>query len=81
MDSVEKFALSIMLLFGALIIGGLMAIGIAWNDKPAFLYALGSAVVVWGSSFAVLFGKPTIYGAVLVVAILLIAASIGAIVT
>ena len=81
MDSVEKFALSIMLLFGALIVGGLMAIGIAWNDKPAFLYALASAVVVWGSSFAVLFSKPTIYGALLVVAVLLVAASIRTIVT
>lgn len=81
MDSVEKFALSIMLIFGALIVGGLMAVGIAWNDKAAFLYALSGAIVVWGSSFAVLFGKPTIYGALLVVAGLLIAASVTSIVT
>ena len=81
MDSVEKFALSIMLLFGALIVGGLMAIGIAWSNKPAFLYALASAVVVWGSAFAVLFNKPTIYGGLLVVAGFLIAASITMIVT
>ena len=81
MDSVEKFALSIMLIFGALIVGGLMAVGIAWADKAAFLYALASAIVVWGSAFAVLFGKPTIYGALLVVAGLLIAASITSIVT
>jgi len=81
MDSVEKFALSIMLLFGALIVGGLMAVGIAWGDKPAFLYALAAAIVVWASAFAVLFGRPPIYGALLVVAGLLVAASITAIVT
>lgn len=81
MDSVEKFALSIMLLFGALIVGGLMAVGIAWNDKPAFLYALAAAIVIWGSAFAVLFSKPPIYGALLIIAGLLVAASITAIVT
>jgi len=80
MDSVEKFALSIMLLFGALIVGGLMAFGIFWSNKPAFLYALAAAIVVWGSAFAVLFGKPPIYGALLFIAALLVAASITTIV-
>ncbi len=81
MDSVEKFALSIMLLFGALIVGGLMAVGIAWSDKAAFLYALSAAIVIWASAFAVLFGKPPIYGALLFIAAVLIAASITSIVT
>jgi hypothetical protein len=81
MDSVEKFALSIMLVFGALVIGGLMAVGIAWNDKPGFLFALAAAIIVWISAFAVLFGKPTIYGVLLVLAGCLVAASIAAVVT
>ena len=35
-----------MVAFGAIIIGGLMAVGIAWQDKAAFLYALSAAVAV-----------------------------------
>lgn len=80
MDKYENFALTILITFGALIIGFLMAVGIVWNDKPTFLFALSSAVVVWGSAFAVIFEKPGLYGALLVVTVMLVAASITALV-
>ncbi|MCO4316602.1 hypothetical protein M8997_005355 [Phyllobacterium sp. 21LDTY02-6] len=76
MDKFENYALALMVVFGALVIGGLMAIHIAWMHKAGFLFALGSAVVVWGAGFAVLFDKPRLYGLLLLCAILLIAASI-----
>jgi len=76
MDNFEKYALAIMVVFGALIIGGLMAAHIAWLHKAGFLFALGSAVVVWAAGFAVLFDKPRLYGLLLLTATALIIASI-----
>jgi hypothetical protein len=81
MDHFEKFGFAIMVVFGAIIIGGLMAYGIAWEDKPAFLYSLAAAVAVWGSSFAVVFDRPRIFGGLLVIAIVLITLSVTAIVS
>ncbi|AZN72072.1 hypothetical protein D5400_13020 [Georhizobium profundi] len=81
MDHFEQLGFAIMVIFGAIVICGLMAFGIASQDKPAFMYALGSAVVVWGSSFAVVFDRPRIFGSLLFCSIVLIALSIVAIVT
>jgi hypothetical protein len=80
MDNFEKYALALMVVFGALIIGGLMAVHIAWAHKAGFLYALGAAVVVWSAGFAVLFDKPRVYGLLLLCAIALITASVVVIV-
>jgi hypothetical protein len=76
MDNFEKYALALMVVFGALIIGGLMAVHIAWAHKAGFLYALGAAVVVWAAGFAVLFDKPRLYGLLLLFATALITASV-----
>ncbi|MEK1888676.1 MAG: hypothetical protein AAAB35_14130 [Phyllobacterium sp.] len=76
MDNFEKYALAIMVVFGALIIGGLMAVHIAWIHKAGFLFALGAAVVVWSAGFAVLFDKPRLYGLLLLIATALITASV-----
>ncbi|MBA8881280.1 MULTISPECIES: hypothetical protein [Phyllobacterium] len=76
MDNFEKYALALMVVFGALIIGGLMAVHIAWVHKAGFLYALSAAVVVWAAGFAVLFDKPRVYGFLLLVAAGFITASI-----
>ncbi|MEK1854620.1 MAG: hypothetical protein AAAC48_22850 [Phyllobacterium sp.] len=76
MDNFEKYALALMVVFGALIIGGLMAVHIAWAHKAGFLYALGAAIVVWAAGFAVLFDKPRLYGLLLLVATSLITASV-----
>lgn len=81
MDHFEQLGFAIMVIFGAIIIAALLAVGISWDDKPAFLYALGAAVVVWGSSFAVVFDRPRIFGLMLAGAILCVGLSIGAIVT
>ncbi|MBX8801099.1 hypothetical protein [Pseudochrobactrum asaccharolyticum] len=81
MDDYEKYAMGMMIVFGALIIGALITVNLVVYDKPGFLFALGAAVVAWFSAFAVLLDKPRVYGALIAVAIGLVAASIGAYVT
>ncbi|ANG95128.1 MULTISPECIES: hypothetical protein [Brucella/Ochrobactrum group] len=81
MDDYERYATGLMIVFGALIVGALMAANLYHGDKPGFLFALGAAVVGWFSAFAVLFDKPRVYGVMIAVAIGLVAASIGAFVT
>jgi hypothetical protein len=77
MDS-EHFAVMLMIIFGALVLGALMAVGIAWHDKPTFLFALFGTISAWAASFPVMFDRPSIYGVLLVLCILLTAASIAA---
>lgn len=81
MDHFEKLGFAIMVVFGAIVIVGLMAYGIAWEDKPSFLYSLSAAVAVWGSSFAVVFDRPRIFGGFLLIAIVLVGLSVTSIVT
>jgi hypothetical protein len=80
-DNYEKYAVAVIIVFGALMIGGLMAAGLAMDDRPAFLWALGSSFFAWISGHAVLFDRPRIYGALIVVAAAFAIASIIALVT
>lgn len=75
-DNYEKYAIAVIITFSALIIAGLMAVSIAWNDKPGFLFALGASVLAWVSGHAVLFDKPRLYGLLITGAAALVAASI-----
>jgi len=77
MDDYEKFATALLIVFGALIVGGMMALSIVIGSKPCFLFALGAGVLGWFSSFAVLFDKPRVYFWLIVAAIICIAVSIG----
>ncbi|MCZ2328751.1 hypothetical protein [Bartonella sp. F02] len=77
MDDYEKFAIGLFIVFGALIIGGLMSVHIVLMNKSGFLFALSAAIVGWFSAFAVLFDKPKIYLGLMVLGILCVASSIG----
>jgi len=81
MDRYETFATWIFIVFGALIVAGLMAFSIATDDKPAFLFALGSGCSAFFLGFAVIFDQPRLYGLILFLSVALIAGSITAIVT
>jgi hypothetical protein len=81
MDRYETFATWIFIVFGALIIAGLMAFAITTGDKPAFLFALASACAAFFLGFAVIFDQPRLSGLILFVSVALIAGSITAIVT
>ncbi len=75
MDS-EHFAVMLMVVFGSLVLGALMTIGVAWHDKPTFLFALAATICAWCAAFPVLFDKPRLYGILLVVCVVLTAGSI-----
>lgn len=75
MDS-EHFAVMLMVVFGALILGALMAAGLVWHNKATFLFALSSTGCAWLATFPVMFDRPRIYGILLVVCIVLTAASV-----
>jgi hypothetical protein len=80
-DNYEKYAVAVIIVFGALIIGGLMAAGLAMGDRPAFLWSLGSAFLAWVSGHAVLFDRPRIYGGLIFGASIFTIASVIALVT
>jgi len=67
-DNYEKYAIAVIIVFGALIIGGLMAANIAVGDKNGFLFALGGAFAGWLAGHAMLFDRPRIYGLLIVIA-------------
>jgi len=77
MDDYEKFATGLLIVFGALIIGSLMAMHIATVNKAGFLFALAAAVIGWFSAFAILFDKPRGYFWMIVAAVLCVAMSIA----
>lgn len=76
MDDYEKFATGLLIVFGALIIGGMMAVHIVSANKAGFLFALAAAVIGWFSAFAVLFDKPRGYFWMIVAAVVCMAVSI-----
>lgn len=81
MDRYETFATWIFIVFGALIIAGLMAFAISTADKPAFLFAFAAACSAFFLGFAVIFDRPRLYGLLLFASFVLIAGSVTAIVT
>lgn len=80
-DNYEKYAVAVIIVFGALMIGGLMAAGLALDDRPAFLWALGAAFFGWIAGHAVLFDRPRLYGGLIVVSAVFSIASIVALMT
>lgn len=81
MDNYEKYAISVMIVFGALSIGGLMVAGTVGGDKGVFLFAFAAAIVGWISGHAVLFNKPKLYGGCMLIAMFFMALSLWQLVT
>jgi hypothetical protein len=76
MENYERYAGAITVVFSALIIGGLMAANISVGNKVGFIFALLAAVSAWLCAPAVLFYKPGLYRALILVAVLFVIASI-----
>jgi hypothetical protein len=73
----EKYAVAVIIVFGALIIGGLMAASMAFGHRNGFLYALGGATAAWISGNALLLDRPRIYALFVgIAAVLLIASTV-----
>ncbi|MDZ5697694.1 hypothetical protein [Chelativorans sp. M5D2P16] len=54
----DTYAVAIIIVFGAMIIGGLMAGAVAFGARDAFFFALGAATAAWLSGYAVFFDRP-----------------------
>ncbi|ESW84062.1 hypothetical protein [Mesorhizobium sp. LSJC280B00] len=68
-------------MFGALIIGGLMAAGLSFGRRSTFFFALGGATAAWISGNALLLDRPRIYALFVGIAALMLIASTIALVT
>lgn len=74
-DNFDKAGIAVIIVFGALIIGGLMAANLAIGDRNGFLFALGSAFAAWIAGHIVLFDMPRVYAVLIAVAALMAVAS------
>lgn len=74
-DNFDKAAIAVIIVFGALILGGLMAANIAYGHRNGFLWALGGATAAWIAGHAILFDVPRIYAVLIGIATLMAVAS------
>ncbi|MGD9914356.1 MAG: hypothetical protein AB7S80_09750 [Rhizobiaceae bacterium] len=74
-DNYERYAIAVIIVFGAVITLGLMAAGIATANRPVFFLALGSASAGWIAGHAMLFDRPRVYGVLILLAAVLAVAS------
>ena len=71
----EKYAVAVIIVFGALIIGGLMAASMTFGHRNGFLFALGGATSAWISGNALLLDRPRLYALFVGIAALMLLAS------
>ena len=60
-DNFETYAVYVIIVFGALVLAGLMAGALSFGGHDAFLFALGGAASAWIAGHALLFDKPRLY--------------------
>lgn len=77
MDTREFYAALLIVVFGALTIGGLMAGNLVVGHETGFLFAFAASAVAWACAPAVLFDRPRIYLGLLLVCVVLIAISLA----
>lgn len=70
-NDLEKSAIAIIAVFGALTIGGLMGAAIGFGEKEGFLLALGSSASAWAAGYAMIFHKPHVFRWLLIAAVLM----------
>lgn len=67
-DNFDKAGIAVIIVFGALLLGGLMAANLVVGDRNGFLLALGAAFSAYLAGYAVLFDLPRVYAFLIVVA-------------
>ncbi|WP_173933591.1 hypothetical protein [Chelativorans sp. Marseille-P2723] len=70
-ENYDAFAVAISTIFGAVVIGGLMAAALAFGERDAFFFSLGAATAAWLSGYAIFFDKPRTFMALVAVAVLM----------
>jgi hypothetical protein len=74
-DNFDKAGIAVIIVFGALLLGGLMAANLSIGDRNGFLFALGAAFAAWIAGHIVLFDLPRIYAGLIALAALMAVAS------
>lgn len=76
----DRSAINVIVVFGALTIGGLMAAALAFSARDAFLFALGSSAAAWLAGYAMILNRPKIFGVLVAIAVLMSLAALFALV-
>ncbi|KQZ19075.1 hypothetical protein ASD50_06065 [Mesorhizobium sp. Root552] len=74
-DNFDKAGIAVIIVFGALILGGLMAANLVAGDRNGFLFALGASFAAWIAGHVVLFDMPRVYAVLIAIAALMAVAS------
>jgi hypothetical protein len=74
-DNFDKAAIAVIIVFGALILGGLMAANLAYSHRNGFMWALGGATAAWVAGHTILFDMPRVYAVLIGIATLMAIAS------
>jgi hypothetical protein len=71
----ERSAIAVIIVFGAVIICGLMAASLVYSHKDGFMCSLGAATAAWLAGHAMMFDWPRVYGLLIIVSVLMAAAA------
>lgn len=71
----DRSAITIAIVFGAVIICGLMAASLVYKEREGFMFALGAATAAWFAGHAMLFDLPRVYGLLIVLSALMAGAA------
>jgi hypothetical protein len=74
-DNFDRAAIAVIIVFGALILGGLMAANLVVGDRNGFLFALGAAFAAWIGGHTILFDLPRAYAVLIAIAAVMAVAS------
>jgi predicted aspartyl protease len=74
-DNFDKAAIAVIIAFGALIVGGLMAANLSVGDRTGFLFALGAGFAAWIAGYMILFDLPRAYAALIGISAIMAVAS------
>ena len=70
-DSFEAYGVAVIVVFGALAIGGLIAASVGFGSRDSFFFALGAAAAAWVAGYAIFLDRPKLYIGCLGVAVLM----------
>ncbi|PZN54224.1 MAG: hypothetical protein DIU65_07730 [Proteobacteria bacterium] len=74
-DNFDKAGIAVIIVFGALVLGGLMAANLVVGHRNGFLWALGGATAAYIAGHAVLFDLPRVYAVLVGIATIMAIAS------
>lgn len=75
-DNYDKYAVAVIITFGAVIVAGLMAATLVRNEIEGFFFALAAATCAWIAGHAMLLDLPRAYMILVAVATLCVTGSV-----